>query len=113
MNQLTSGNPPGRAGWPREKIGPPRGRLAAAEGDQACTKRVRTSFRWTSLQSNQEIGVVLAIGVVVALLRAAAFVAEKDHRHALTEQERGHEVLNLADAEFSIGSRRCVGPSWP
>ena len=50
------------------------GRLAAGGGTRSapCTKRSSSAFRSTSFQSNQVIGVVLAIGVVVAALRAAA-----------------------------------------
>ena len=40
--------------------------------------------------------VVLAIGIVVAALSPPAFVAGKEHRHALAEQQRGENVANLA-----------------
>ena len=43
--------------------------------------------------------VVLAVGVVVALLRVAELVAGADHRHALREQQRGHEVPLLPLAQ--------------
>src|SRR5207302_8488543 len=43
--------------------------------------------------------VVLAVGVVVALLRVTELVAAEDHRDALGEQEGGEEVALLALAE--------------
>ena len=52
--------------------------------------------------------VVLAIGVVVAVLRAADFVAAADHRHALREQQRRQQIALLPLAElddFGIVSR--------
>jgi hypothetical protein len=44
--------------------------------------------------------VILTIRVVVALLRPPHFIAGKDHRHTLGEQERGSEVLYLPDAQL-------------
>ena len=43
--------------------------------------------------------VVLAVGVVVAVLRVAQLVAAAEHRHALREQQRGHEVALLPLAQ--------------
>ena len=40
--------------------------------------------------------VVLAVGVVVALLRAADLVAAAQHRHALGQEQRREEVAHLA-----------------
>ncbi len=40
--------------------------------------------------------VVLAVGVVVAALRAADLVAAEQHRHALRQQQRGQQVALLA-----------------
>ena len=51
--------------------------------------------------------VVLAIGVVVAALRAADLVAHQDHRHAQRQQRDGQEVLHLAVAQLL--DRRVVG----
>lgn len=39
--------------------------------------------------------IVLAVGVVVALLGARHFVAAADHRNALAEQQRGEHVAHL------------------
>ena len=44
--------------------------------------------------------VVLAVGVVVAVLRAAHLVPAQKHRHALTQRERGEEVALLALAQL-------------
>src|SRR5688572_24060883 len=43
--------------------------------------------------------VILAVGVVVALLRAAELVACEQHRRALREQQRAEHVLHLALAQ--------------
>lgn len=39
--------------------------------------------------------IVLAVGVVIALLGARHFVAAADHRNALAEQQRGEHVAHL------------------
>ena len=44
--------------------------------------------------------VVLAPGVVVAVLGAAELVAAEQHRHALREEQRGEEVALLAPAQL-------------
>src|SRR5581483_3858950 len=44
--------------------------------------------------------VVLAIGVVVAPLRAAELVAGEKHRHALGEKERREQVARLPCPQF-------------
>ena len=43
--------------------------------------------------------VVLAVGVVVAALRAAELVAAEQQRHALRQQQRGQEVASLLEPE--------------
>ena len=43
--------------------------------------------------------VVLAVGVVVAVLRAPDFVAGQDHRHAAREHQDGDEVPDLPVAQ--------------
>ena len=59
--------------------------------------------------------VVLAVGVVVALLGAAELVAVADHRHALAEQDRGEEVADLAVAQREDPAvlRRALGAAVP
>ena len=51
-------------------------------------------------QSSQLNLVILAIGVVVALLCAGPFVAGGEHRHALRKEERGEEIAALLAAEL-------------
>ena len=54
--------------------------------------------------------VVLAVGVVVALLGPADLVAAEQHRHALREEQRGQEVALLARAQRV--DRRIVGRAF-
>src|SRR5690606_33334844 len=48
-------------------------------------------------------GVVLAVGVVVAVLGTADLVAVGEHGHALAEHERGQHVAHLAAAQRGDG----------
>ena len=64
------------------------------------------------LQHVQLSLVVLAVGVVVALLRAPELVAAADHRHADRQQQRRHEVALLLLAQLD-DVRVVVGPSTP
>jgi len=43
--------------------------------------------------------VILAVGVVVALLRASDFITSRNHRYALGEQKNGCEVFNLSPTQ--------------
>ena len=54
--------------------------------------------------------VVLAVGVVVAVLRAADLVAGDEHRHALREEQDRGEVLHLPLAEARRSPGRRSGP---
>ena len=56
--------------------------------------------------------VVLAVGVVVALLGPAEFVAGQHHRRALGEQQRRQHVAHLAFAQ-RVDPGSSVGPSAP
>ena len=57
-------------------------------------------------------GIVLAPGIVVAVLGAEKLVAAQDHRHALRDHQGRHQVADLAAAELhDAGSS--VGPSTP
>ena len=47
--------------------------------------------------------IVLAVGVVVAMLGAAVFIAAAQHGHALAEQQRSQEVAFLAGAQLVCG----------
>ena len=53
--------------------------------------------------------VVLAVGVVVALLRAIQLVAGQQHGHALREEQRGQQVAHLAAAQRDDRARRRWG----
>ena len=112
-NQLTSGGEPEAVGRPSRKRARRTAGCRLRNAISSLVNRTRSPFFSTRSQSNQEMLVVLAIGVVVALLRAAAFVAEEEHRHALAEQQRRQHVANLPLADLL---RRCtlrVGPSTP
>src|ERR1700687_1389113 len=47
--------------------------------------------------------VVLAVGIVVAVLGAAHLVAAEDHRTALRDQHRGEQVATAAGAQPEDG----------
>ena len=64
-----------------------------------CVNACSASARVVELPVDPAELVVLAVGVVVAALRAAELVAGEQHRHPLREQERGEEVAELAVAE--------------
>ena len=44
--------------------------------------------------------IVLAVGVVVALLAVCDFITHEDHGHALADQENGHGVLHQPAAQL-------------
>jgi len=56
-----------------------------------------------SLFTSPTAGVANPIGVVVAALGAAHFVAHENHGHARGERRRGEEVLDLADPQLLDG----------
>jgi hypothetical protein len=100
-----------RAIWPNpgdvfDAVG---GNGAAGEEAAAAKQRVGPGDREHLLGELEQIGlrrievpiqpaqlVVLAVGVVVALLGARYFVAVGNHRHALREGQRGQHVLHHA-----------------
>ena len=73
-------------------------RSGAACGRRSARLKNRRGRRCCSTQRPVEPAelVVLAVGVVVAALRAADLVAGDEHRHALREQQDRSEVLDLA-----------------
>ena len=97
------------------------GRTCAGAAPAArCRKRIsrRVNSRNSLLLGRQvPVGpadlVVLAVGVVVAALRLAELVAAADHRHALREQQRRHEVALLPLAQLEHAPDRRSGPSTP
>ena len=56
--------------------------------------------------------VVLAIGIVIALLRPGELVATKDHRHTARHQQRGQQVAHALQSG-GISSGSLTGPSGP
>ena len=64
---------------------------ALHEGEQALVLPGQFPIEPTDL-------IVLAVGVVVALLGAPCFVAHQQHGGALREQEQGEAVFNLLQA---------------
>ena len=63
----------------------------------ATSRRVKSSSSVSTwAQSNQVIAIVLAVGVVVALLGAAEFVAAQQQRHPEGEQQGGQHGAALA-----------------
>src|SRR5579863_5789549 len=60
--------------------------------------------------------IVLAVRVVVALLRAAEFVARKQHRNAQREEERGEKISLLTrsqDGDLAIVTSRAFHTAIP
>ena len=91
----------------------PRCALRRASLQESTTPehRVQTSKRQQSTRERQHLLafviqmpidpaqlVVLAIGVVVAVLRAPHFIAGREHRHALRKQERRQQIAFLPRA---------------
>ena len=81
--QLTSGRSPGRDRQAGEEVGAADGGLRPAEGDQRLAEADQVLVLLDQPPVEPGDGVVLAVGVVVALLGAAALVAEQEHGHAL------------------------------
>ena len=57
--------------------------------------------------------IVLSVGIVIALLAAAEFVAGQDHRRALRQQQRRKQIALLPVAQLPRISGSSVGPSAP
>src|SRR6266496_2735716 len=49
--------------------------------------------------------VILAVGIVIALLRSSNFITGKDHRNALRKHKYGHTILDLTLAQ---GPNCCI-----
>ena len=87
----------------RKRVVLPQGNDPPREGEQLLVGVVPVEPRHL---------VVLAVGVVVAALRAAELVAGEQHRHALREEQRREQVSLLAFAQ-GLQLRVFVGPSTP
>src|SRR5271166_6003769 len=53
--------------------------------------------------------VVLAIGIVVAMLRPAELVSAQDHRHALRNKNSSHQVATLSSVRLAEGVAMILG----
>ena len=93
-----------------EERGAPDRRLRLAEGDQLAGEpdEVRVLLGAGPVEPGDLV--VLAVGVVVAVLGAAGFVAHDHHRHALRQQQERQEVSDLAGAQRL--DRRVVGVAF-
>src|SRR5262245_11767640 len=76
------------------------GWLRATELDQRGRKANEVVVLTSHVPVKPSCLVVLTIGVVVALLRAPAFIAGEQHWHTLADHQRGQKVLDLPDAEI-------------
>ena len=81
-----------------EEVAAPEHRMRAPEGDQPLREREQRAVLVLPVEPRDLV--VLAVGVVVAALRAADLVAAEQHRDALREEQRGEEVALLARAEL-------------
>src|SRR5579872_1615971 len=62
-------------------------RMSATKGDHAPGKAVNLLMLFQTAPVNPARFVVLAVGVVVAALRAAKFVAAEQHRHPARDEQ--------------------------
>ena len=102
--------------WPAglsKKVSTPQGVVPLAEGDQLADEAVEVGVAVDQRPVDPTDLVVLAPGVVVALLGPEHLVAAQDHGHALRDQERRHQVAGLAGAELRGRLGSSVGPSTP
>ena len=81
-----------------EEARAPQGRVGLAERDGLPDEVEQLAVALEQIPVHPRDLVVLAVGVVVALLGAAEFVAAQQHRHALRKEQRGHQVLLAAQA---------------
>src|SRR5579883_678950 len=75
------------------------GRVAFAKGDHLFPEAEQVPVFLRQRPVEPADRVVLAVGIVIALLRAPDFVAGYKHRNAAGQQERGGEVPDLPVAE--------------
>jgi hypothetical protein len=94
-------------GAPAEERSASEQRMAVAQRDHALGEAEQGSRFVVQIPVHPRQLVVLAIGVVVAPLRAAEFVAMQQHRDALGEEQRRDEVAHLPQAQRA--DRRVVG----
>src|SRR5208283_455964 len=71
-------------------------RMGTTKGDHATSEAENFPVLFEAAPVMPARFVVLAVGVIVAALRAAKFVAAEQHRHAARDQQGQKEVLDLA-----------------
>ena len=71
-------------------------RMGAAKGDHAAGEAKNFPVLFQTAPVIPARFVVLAVGVIVAALRAAKFVPAEQHRHAARDQQGQKEILDLA-----------------
>ena len=82
-------------------------RMRSTKGDHAAGKPVNLPVLFQIAPVIPTGFIVLAVGVVVAALRAAKFVPAEQHRHPARDQQGQQEILDLAfPQDFDPGIRR-------
>ena len=99
--------PPPCSGRPSKKSRRRKLGCARRSAVRCATKRIRSLLSLARRPVEPVELVVLAVGVVVALLAAPELVAREQHRRALRQQQGGEEVAPLARAQLE--DRRVVG----
>src|SRR5208282_2632549 len=82
-----------------EEVPPVEDRGPEAEGDERAREAQELLLFFRPAPVDPGDLVVLAVGVVVASLRATGLVAAADHGHALRQEERREEVSHLTRAQ--------------
>jgi hypothetical protein len=85
-------------GFAPKKIEPAKHRMLLAEGGQLGNELRQTGARLITLPFQPTDFIVLAIGIVVAALRAAAFVSRGQHRHTLGNKQSRQKIALLPAA---------------
>ena len=83
----------------REECPPPQDRVRTTDGDDHPREPEEVRIPLLEGPVDPAHRVVLAPRVVVALLRAEELVPAQDHRHALADHQRGHQVAHLLLAD--------------
>ena len=78
-----------------KKAAAPEHGMVLSQLDQASCKGHERLLMFAQVPIDPADLIVLAIGVVVAVLRPAHFVAAADHRHALGQEQGGQQVALL------------------
>ena len=95
-----------------EERPPPQHRICRADREEAAREVEQASLPLVQIPVDPAGLIVLAVGVVVATLRARKLVTERDHRHALRQGEGRQDVAHGSIAGFENGriARRPLDP---